>query len=534
MQKKKRVVIGFIGTKLDAGAKPGRWDRWRPTVGLTKHAEFPVDRLDLLFNGPVHGLVASTEKDISVVSPGTQVVPHELPISESWEYASVYAALYQFAKTYPFDLEKEEYLVHITTGSNVAQICLFLLVKAGYIPGRILQTAPPVRQGDPARYQVIDLDLSKYDALAENFSIERERAQDFLKSGIATLNAGFNKLIEEVESVAIRSTAPMLLMGPTGAGKSFLAKRIHQLKKATHQVVGKFIDVNCATLQGDAAGSSLFGHVKGAFTGAMSEREGLLRTANGGTLFLDEIGELSLDAQAMLLTAIEEKRFYPMGSDVEVKCKFQLIAGTNKDLAQEVIAGRFREDLYARINLWTYVLPSLSERQEDIAPNIDFLLDRFADEHTQNTRFNKEAKDDFLRFATSSDALWIGNFRDLSAAITRMATLSPSGRITQDTVQAEITRLRRLWKPYDKTAPLHGTYVDLAVLVDAETLAGIDLFDLPQLKLVVAICQQSNSLSDAGRKLFAVSRAAKEKPNDADRLKKYLAKFGLTWASFSR
>jgi transcriptional regulatory protein RtcR len=371
--------------------------------------------------------------------------------------------------------------------------------------------------------------LSKYDALAESFSIERDRAQDFLKSGIPTRNAGFNKMIEEFERVAIRSTAPMLLMGPTGAGKSFLSRRIHQLKKSTHQVAGKFVDVNCATLQGDAAGSALFGHVKGAFTGALASRDGLLRTANGGTLFLDEIGDLTLEAQAMLLTAIEEKRFYPMGSDVEVKCTFQLIAGTNKDLAKEVIAGRFREDLYARINLWTYVLPGLCNRQEDIAPNIDFLLDQFAKDNAHSTRFNKEAKAEFLAFATSCSALWIGNFRDLSAAVTRMATLAPAGRITQDVVKDEICRLRCLWQPYQASFSGQGVAADLSEVLSTDALAGLDMFDVPQLRMVISVCRQSHSLSDAGRKLFAASRAAKEKPNDADRLKKYLARFGLTW-----
>src|SRR5215213_7674940 len=110
--------------------------------------------------------------------------------------------------------------------------------------------------------------------------------------------------------------------------------------------------------------SALFGHVKGSFTGAVRDRSGLLRTAHGGLLFLDEIGELGLDEQAMLLRALEEKVFLPLGSDREVRSDFQLIAGTNRDLGARVREGRFRDDLLARINLWTFSLPGLAERRE--------------------------------------------------------------------------------------------------------------------------------------------------------------------------
>ena len=171
---------------------------------------------------------------------------------------------------------------------------------------------------------------------ATRFAQEQERTLDFLKSGIATRNAAFNSMIEQIETVATRSTAPILLMGPTGAGKSQLARRIHELKKQRAALAGAFVEVNCATLRGDGAMSALFGHRKGAFTGAVADRPGLLKSADQGLLFLDEIGELGADEQAMLLRAIEDKRFLPVGSDREVESRFQLIAGTNRDLAQAI------------------------------------------------------------------------------------------------------------------------------------------------------------------------------------------------------
>lgn len=164
---------------------------------------------------------------------------------------------------------------------------------------------------------MIDLDLSRYDRIAQRFKQKQAETLSLLKSGIATRNPAFNRMIESIERVAGRSKAPILLMGPTGAGKSFLARQIYRLKRARHQLSGPFVEVNCATLHGEGTMSALFGHVKGAYTGATGERAGLLREAHGGPLFLDEIGELGLDEQAMLLKAVEEKRFYPMGSDRE-------------------------------------------------------------------------------------------------------------------------------------------------------------------------------------------------------------------------
>lgn len=413
---------------------------------------------------------------------------------------------------------------------------MFLMTEANYFPGRLLQTSPPRRHapGEPGSFALIDLDLSKYDQIAQRFSHEQQEGVAFLKSGIATRNLRFNAMIDEIERVAIKSRAPMLLMGPTGAGKSFLARRLYELKKARRQLDGRFVEINCATLHGDGAASTLFGHVKGAFTGAASERAGLLRSAGKGLLFLDEIGELGLDEQAMLLKAIEEKRFLPVGADHEVHSDFQLIAGTNRDLAREVARGRFRDDLFARINLWTYELPGLAERREDIEPNIDYLLRAFGAEHGQMVRFNKEARDRYMRFAMSAQARWSGNFRDLSASMTRMATLAEAGRITGEIVDAEVLRLARLWQPaaagpVDGLPAGDGDAIDLDTLLGEAAAAQLDRFDALQLQAVVLVCRASKSLSEAGRSLFAVSRQAKRQPNDADRLKKYLARFGLAW-----
>jgi transcriptional regulatory protein RtcR len=331
--------------------------------------------------------------------------------------------------------------------------------------------------------------------------------------------------------VASISKAPILLTGPTGAGKSQLAQRIYELKKARRQIEGRFVEVNCATLRGDAAMSALFGHVKGAFTGALQDRPGLLKAADRGILFLDEIGELGLDEQAMLLRAIEEKRFLPMGSDREAKSDFQLIAGSNRDLRSAAQTGGFRDDLLARIDLWAFRLPGLRERREDIAPNLDYELEGHTRRTGMRVTFNREAKERFLGFAMSPEATWERNFRDLNGAVIRMCTVAGGGRITVELVNEEIERLRRAWA---KTASSSDAENLLHATLGSEAAQHLDLFDRMQLANVIEVVSTSRSLSEAGRALFANSREKKRSPNDADRVRKYLSRFGLTWDLLNR
>jgi len=523
-----QVVFAQLGTTLDTGKGPKRWERWRPTVSLCQHEDFVVDRLELIHSKRVTSLADTVEEDIRSVSPETEVVRHILEMQDPWDFEEVYGALHGLAAGYRFDPDREDYLFHITTGTHVAQICAFLLTEARYFPGRLLQASPPKRAAEgPGKLRVIDLDLSKYDKLASRFEREHEDAVASLKGGIETRSGVFNRLIEQIEHVALRTTDPILLMGPTGAGKSRLAGRIYELKKHRRLASGPLVEVNCATLRGDAAMSTLFGHKKGAFTGATTDRAGLLRSADGGVLFLDEIGELGQDEQAMLLRALEERRFLPLGSDAEVSSEFQLIAGTNRDLVESVGAGRFREDLLARINLWTFMLPALRDRREDIEPNVDFELEEFARVHGRLVRFSAEARREFLAFARAPDAAWKGNFRDLNAAITRMATLGPGGRITREVVEEEIGRLRRAWRDTG------GSSEVLLSVMGEDEIDGLDLFDRVQLEVVVRTCRASRSMAEAGRALFAASRKRRSSMNDSDRVRKYLAKFGLDWKSVS-
>ena len=540
--KTKTVVISVLGTQKDAhgGAGPSRWDTWRPNIGLVQQDNLPIDELHLIFSSRFTTLAERIKADIASVSPETTVVFDVVELKDPWDFEEVYGKFYDYAKSPCFHEESSSYYIHISTGSHVEQICLFLLVESHHLTAKIVQTSPKeghVRRSNDSKgtCNIIDLDLSRYDKLAKRFENERQNDLSFLKQGIDTKNAAFNRLIETIERVAVRSTDPILLTGPTGAGKSQLARQIHLLRQQSGKVKGKFVAVNCATLGGDLAKSALFGHKKGSFSGAGADHAGFLKEADGGIIFLDEIGELPTEAQALLLKAIEEKTYRPIGATADERSDFQLICGTNRDLMDDVAKGKFRLDLLSRIDLWSFRLPGLADRREDIEPNLDYELARFGKKTGKHISFNKEARERFLRFAFDAANTWPDNFRGLNAMVTRMATLADGGRITAALVDEEIERCRQSGQPSRAQSPgPRGAAVsdaDLAALLGKDFRDRYDDFDLVQLARVVEVCRASDSAADAARRLFAVSMRAKKSANHTDRLSKYLARFGLKFKS---
>ena len=531
----KTTVISVLGTQKDAhgGSGPSRWDTWRPTIGLVQQEELPIDELHLIFNSEYRNLAERIKADIKSVSPETKVVFDIIELKNPWDFEEVYEKFYDYAKSPCFHEEKTRYYIHMSTGSHVEQICLFLLAESRHLPAKLVQTTPKeghVRHSkDPkGTHTIIDLDLSRYDKLAKRFETERQDDVSFLKQGIDTRNAEFNKLIETIERVSVRSSEPILLTGPTGAGKSQLAKQIYLLKKQSGKVKGRFVAVNCATLGGDLAKSALFGHKKGSFSGANGDHTGYLKEADGGIIFLDEIGELPLEAQAMLLKAIEEKTFRPLGAANDEHSDFLLICGTNRNLMNDVREHKFRLDLLSRIDLWSFKLPGLAERREDIEPNLEYELNKFSQKSGKHISFNKEARNLFLSYALAPDTPWSGNFRELNAMVVRMSTLADGGRITADIVKEELNRNRTL-HPTEIASPAKNTTqdVDMVKLLGANYEQRFDEFDIVQLEHVIRICKESDSMADAAKRLFAASLKTKKSSNHSDRLSKYLTKFGL-------
>jgi len=522
--KKKHVLISALGTNLDTGKGPDRWNRWRPTVSLHQHEDLLIEKTILLHPRRGQKLAHHVSNDIKLISPETDVELVSMDPRDPWDFQEVYEELYQFAHSRDFDPLADDILLHLTTGTHVFQICSFLMAEARYIPAKLIQSSPLPGKGNiEGKYSIIDLDLSRYDRLAQRFEEERQTDAFFLQGGVETKNNAYAGMIERMEKVAVRSNAPVLLLGPTGAGKSKLARRLYDLKKAKHRVEGNFIDLNCATIRGEHALPMLFGQKRG-WNGASTERKGLLKNAHKGVLFLDEVEALGLDEQAMLLDAIETGRFYPLGADHASQSQFQLIAGSSGDLTQLVADGKFRDDLYARLNLWTFRLPGLSERREDIEVNLTLELSKAMSRENEKISFAADAKRAYLKFAKDPQSDWIGNFRDLSASATRLVTLSERGRISRNTVEEEIETLQKQWEgtTRDEDAQLISQYVN--------DISQIDRFDIVQLAEVIRICRQSSTMSEAGRILFAASRSNRKSTNDTDRIKKYLAKFQLEFA----
>ncbi len=518
----KNVVLGFLGTQLDMGRKR----RWKPTVSLVQHADFQVDRLELLYDMKFHRLAVSVQREIEAISPGTEVMLINMDLDDPWDFQEVYGKLFDYARSYGFDDARERYHVHLTTGTHVAQICWFLLTESRHIPARLIQTGPP--RGDDASptLDLIDLDLSRYNALQQRFDQLSREYSDQLKGGIETRNAAYNAVIDKIELIASASDAPILLLGETGTGKTDLAQRIHNLKLDRRRVSGRLVHVNCATINGQNAVATLFGQRRGHQGQAGSERNGLLREADGGVLFLDEIDALGLNEQAILLHAIETGKYYPLGSDYEVSSRFHIIAGANRDLHALTASGKFRPDLLARLDMWSFTLPALRDRREDVDANLLYELDRSERDLGVRVGFNADARERYLAFATDPSTPWPGNFRDFGGSIRRLCTLAPRARITRAMVDDEIALLTANW-----SAMVSDTDVTVIASVMGDAANRIDPFDRVQLAAVIRTCRRSASLSDAGRKLFCMSRAAKTSRNDADRLRKYLARFDLDWSA---
>ena len=226
--------------------------------------------------------------------------------------------------------------------------------------------------------------------------------------GIVGRSAKTQHVLQNIEKVAL-GRWPVLVLGETGTGKDLVARSIHAAGES-----GPFVPIDCSSLVGPLMESELFGHARGAFTGAVGSKLGLIEMANGGTAFFDEIGELPLEMQAKLLRVLQEKEFRPVGSLQQRRSDFRIVAATNRDLAREVERGTFRRDLYYRLNVVTVRLAPLRERIDDLYPLIDHFLRMYGNEHVLTPE---------VREALHSYE-WPGNVRELENCIQQMVAIN--------------------------------------------------------------------------------------------------------------
>ncbi len=273
--------------------------------------------------------------------------------------------------------------------------------------------------------------LENLDLITENREL-RERLRGVERELTFIAFSESMKRIQELIKKVAETDSTVLILGETGTGKDLVAKQIHRMSNRANE---PFITVNCAAIPATLLESELFGHEKGAFTGANRKKKGLFELADGGTIFLDEIGDLSIDLQGKLLRAIEEKAIMPLGSERKIHIDVRIIAATNRNLIDAIRQSKFREDLYYRLNVFPIYLPPLRERRDDIIPLASHFLERYNRKHgKQIYGFKKEAQEALLSYS------WPGNVRELENFIERAVILEESETIGLDSLGGDLIR----------------------------------------------------------------------------------------------
>ncbi|HUJ49014.1 MAG TPA: sigma-54 dependent transcriptional regulator [Bryobacteraceae bacterium] len=260
---------------------------------------------------------------------------------------------------------------------------------------------------------------------------ENERLRELVGAGAKMIGSSpaFTRVVEQA-SMAARSDARILISGESGTGKELLAAHIHRESPFSN---GPFVKVNCAAIPSELLESELFGHEKGAFTGAISARKGKFELADGGTIFLDEVGDLHAGSQAKLLRVLQEGEFHRVGGEQTIRVSVRVIAATNRNLADLVAQQKFREDLYYRLCVVPIRVPALRERPQDIRPLADYFLEDFCARNNFHIK-----KIDPLAYEILEAYSWPGNARELRNIVERMAILTPGNVLTPDSVPVEL------------------------------------------------------------------------------------------------
>jgi len=342
--------------------------------------------------------------------------------------------------------------------------------------------------------------IQHYSLIRENIRLRKAILTRTGFSGMVGKNARMVQVYELIEKVA-PTPSSVLITGESGTGKELVAKAIHMNSPRQDKA---FITVNCAALAENLLESELFGHEKGAFTGAYAMRKGRFELADGGTLFLDEIGEIPLSLQAKLLRALQEKSFERVGGSKTLSVDVRIISATNKDLREEVDSGRFREDLYYRLKVIHVVLPPLRERMDDIPILVEYFVRTVAERLAKpGLSISPEA----LRLMVMLP--WEGNVRELENTIERAAILCNNNRIEADDVQPEST---------GKIVPAAWSHtMDLAQLIPDSAELGDVLYAVEEKML-------NRALESTG---FVQARAAEKLGITKSLLQYKMKKFGI-------
>ncbi len=430
-------AVGLVGQEQQPG----------PIVALAQAR--PFDRIILFSTPDVQDRTRETLQALKAQCPKTAVRAIDLPLQDPADYATILRHLRRHTAMILADAPRDEYFIAVASGTPQMHACWVLLVSGGEIPARILQVEPPkyaTREGprvteenlaglkhpeEPRQYLAMSMpvqssprgveeDQSDQDFLA--FESEACQAEppavyaQHINLGDAMRELGIigedPKMVQALKmaSLVAEHDAPVLIQGETGTGKELMARLIHRLSGRDQE---RFVAINCGSLPANLVESILFGHVKGAFTGATSDQVGKFEQADGGTLFLDEVGELPPEVQPKFLRILEDGIVEPVGARRGKSVNVRVVAATNVDLQQAVEKKEFREDLYYRLSFATVRLPPLRERRGDIPKLALRILEGLNKSMRRPKRLSPEA---LVRLQGQA---WKGNVRDLENVLGR-------------------------------------------------------------------------------------------------------------------
>jgi len=435
----KQWLISWVGT-ADHSAAEGALAFGAGPLATALLGEKRYDRVCLLTNFEhERGVKFCAWLEETCNYPDTAVDLQKIDLPSPIHHPSIYAEVSQHLKDLGLPDDGVDLTFHLSPGTPAMATIWVMLAKTRF-PAKLIQTS---REGGIESVD-ISFDLAS-DFLPEYLKRSGERIER-LTGGPKSPSAPFRKIIHQSDSVkkqvqlAQRIAAhdvPVLILGETGTGKELFAEAI---RSASDRAEKPFIAVNCGAIAPELANSELFGHVKGAFTGAVSGRKGHFEEANGGTLFLDEVGDLPLETQVRLLRALQNKEITPVGQSKPIKFDVRIIAATHRDLATDVSQGRFREDLFHRLAVGILRLPPLRERTGDV----ELLLNTFLSQINADSKGKPEAQEKKLSIDARNILVaypWPGNVRELYHTLLRAAIWSPDAEIQADDVSYALLQM---------------------------------------------------------------------------------------------
>ena len=403
----------------------------------------PFERIVLFSTPSVQQHTRETAEALKSYYPNSAVTTIDLPLQDPTDYVPILRQLRQHTAVILKESPDDEYFIAVASGTPQMHACWVMLVSGGVIPARILHIRPPkyVTKEAPMVSEV-DLSAPEFPEVRAAVCMEQAAAPyaAHVSLGDAIEELGIvgedPKMVQALKMAAVLAEhdAPILIQGETGTGKELIARLIHRLSGRDQE---RFIAINCGSLPANLVESILFGHVKGAFTGATADQVGKFEQADGGTLFLDEVGELPVEVQPKFLRVLEDGLVEPVGAKRGKRTNVRVVAATNVDLQQAVEKKEFREDLYYRLSFATVRLPPLRERRADIPKIALHVLDTLNKSIRRPKRLSSEA---LTRLQAQA---WKGNVRDLENVLGRSMLMAQEEVLKADDLLIDEPRRKK-------------------------------------------------------------------------------------------